>query len=638
MKKAAFSLALLSSTLLALPPAALAQALPVSAEVCDLNLGEKALNQLLRADLARFSTDLFSGLSVSARYKNDVNPSYNEGLFTRVDRYLLKVGLGTRVHELREGQDSDLVMGLRHEDETEVVFHRQFRDKKRAQCAVPYGTKNMPLNSAKTLANLQPGEYFSLRSKMSLIVSGTFLGVLGVESAGISAGGKYAVSGIFQTHVLRMPGGKIRMKLVGLKRNEMGIEAAAGFLGDLQIVGVSLVDQAIESFLELDPLDFTLAKGRNNALIAEYTLDLNDQATAAAYDKVINKVTDIEDIKENSAALRKQSSIKRNMIIDIDAIDQIARADQGAAKPRVTRGFSATIDSKYTTSQLELGIRLVHLDTLRASSENKIASIHTDENYVVNSYTRKTVSGAWFSMRSTSKERQMDTIFTADDKFQNLTAEDFVMSLENRERTLSPNEFARFKRDIRRMLPNEIANKMDYSQWIQMKEKRKNGYSRIQIAIHPEAMSAIGPMKPKAVFEKLDAFITKVVNEGLIRGGEVKNWRDDAERMAQRISRALNSNLSDKQRLGALMSLRSNDIVEKFGMRFLLELIPANIREDVIKVQVKMDTTSGDKAFLNYGKVDQSAIYAWNRSAIALIGDEGVDLRLEAEAINLMKK
>jgi hypothetical protein len=638
MKKASLSLALLSSTLLALPPAALAQVLPPSAEICDLNLGEKALNLLLRADLARFSADLFSGLSVSARYKNDVNPSYNEGLFTRVDRYLLKVTLGTKAHELREGQDSDFVLGARNIDETEVVFHRQFRDKKLAECAAPYGTKNMPLNSAKTLANLQPGEYFSLRSKMSLVVSGTFLSGLGVESAGISAGGKYAVSGIFQTHVLRMPDGKIRLKLVGLKRNEMGIEVAAGFLGDLKIVDVSVIDKAIENFLDLNPLDFTLAKGRNNALIVEYTLDLNDQATAAAYDKVINKVTDIEDIKENSVALRKQSSIKHNMIVDIEAIDQIARADQNMAKPRVTRGFSATVDSKYTTSQLDLGIRLVHLDTLRASSENKISSIHTAENYVVNSYTKKTESGAWFSVRSTTRERQMDTVLIADDKFQNLTAEDFVISLENRERTLSPNEFARFRKDIRRMLPNEISNKMDYSQWIQMKEKRKNGYSRIQIAIHPSAMSAIGPMKPKAVFEKLDAFITKVVNEGLIKSGAVKDWRNDAQQMADRISMALNSSLSDKKRLGALMSLRSNDIVEKFGMRFLLELIPVNVREDVIKVQVKMDTTSGDKAFLNFGKVDASAIYAWNRSAIALIGDEGIDLRLEAEAISLMKK
>jgi hypothetical protein len=635
MKKT-LSLVLLSSTLLSLPPARAFEALPTSVEICDDNFGEKALTQILALDVAQFGIELFNGLEVGGKYKNDVKPSYNDGLYTRTDKYLLRVGAGSLVPELREGQDSDFIIGARLEDETEVIFNRQFKDRKMARCAKPYGTKNMPLNAAKTLANLQPGEYFSLRSKMAIIVSGTFLTGIGIESMGLSAAGKYSVSGIFQTHVLRMPDGKVRLKLVGLKRNEKGIEVASEFLKDLKIIGVSLADKAITSYLDLNPLDYILRSGRNNALIVEYVIDLKDPAAAKAYDYVINKVTDIEDIKENSTAVKSLKKVKKNMILDVEAIDAIARADQGSATPRVSRAFSATVDSKYTTSNLDLGIRLIHLNLDNSSTENRISSINSDENYVVNSYTKKLESGALFSVRSTAKETKMDAVFSSDDKFQNLSAEDFVISVENREKTLSQNEFKRFKADVRRMLPPEISSKMDYSQWIQVKQKRKNGYSRIQIALHPEAISAIGPMNQRDLEKRLVQYVGKMIGEGLASRSQAEHmWGDDIEHMARQVRAMLDPTKSDKKRLGALMRLRSNSMFQKIGMRFILELLPENKREDLIKVQVKMDTTDGDRAFLNYGKVDPAAVFAWNRSTLALLGDEGIDLRLEAEAIKM---
>lgn len=617
----------------------------------------------LVADLRLFKKDLFDGIGIRGGYRYEVEPSFNDGLMTRYDRYYINMdGKADTLKdkaELVAAKESDFGVGVGLLNALEFTFARQFVDTNDAVEAKPYFYDNLPFTAEKALNGLKPGDYFSMKTNLGVVVSGSFLQGLNASLA-LDLSAHYLVQGSFQIHALRLPDDKLRLKLVGLRNKEKGLSVGIGYEGILNIFKYNRLNKQITSILDLDPAKVSGSKGSNNLFMVDYVVNLKDEQSVKAYDQVLKNARDVKSVAKTVKKNVSIQELKDQLLMDIEPLDVLAREDIAASQSgkRVGRSFKGSLAQEYQKGTLDLGIRLVSLMTGGEYSENNITSLNDNEEkdyFVLNSYNMKSENNFFFSWLQTKKDVRMNAAFRSDSTFKKLKAEDMVISVVRKDKRFREAEFKGEVIDqLKRTLPDIVRNQIDFNSWNTSGEKLNNVAIRYQVVMHPEIMGALPQYSADTLTEMYLDYLRGLRALDLVKSAAFQqrapklmetderdvydfHLRESIEKIANKLAKALDRSLPGDQRLQALMSLRKNPIFLKTGVRFFLELLPQDEGKlkQLIQFDMHIESSDGDRLDFTFGDKAESDIHKRLLTIQNLIENGGLDLRLEGETLKI---
>lgn len=608
---------------------------------------------VLNPDFQIFKSHFFSGdVSLEGGYQPGVEASYHEGLYTRWDRYYFDVVL-KHDQDLGKVMKTQLSLTPSIEHDFEVQFARQFIDKKKAYLATPYFVNRIPVNAEDAITKLNVGDFATIKSQLNFVVKASFLKNLGfLNNFSVTGSEYYMISGQFYILVLRLPENKIRLKLIAVRKKENGGSIQVGIVDDLKVFHVEFLNGALTRVLDLNPIKLSYSKGLTNLFMVDYILDLKRPEVVNAYNKVLRKATAVENgILANP--LQDREKIKNHLLLDISPLDQLAEADVGvdASQRRVNRSFKGSMDDEYRSKQFRLGVNIAKVLMKDDYSENKITEIDLhgrQSNYQMDSFQKRFEGGFLFEFFNVRKDIRMNGLFNVDPQTQKVSADDWMVSLERRDADFSISKFQRIQSDLQRVIPLTLYNQIDFSSWkIGINPSKQNVATRYQATIHPEAILSVPPMSRDQIFQRYIEYLKQIPSGDLyhrrIVPGRFETDPDhyvryfgyDVDRIAKKLEIAFSSVTSDQEKLKTLMSLRKINLFLESGMRFIIELLPADKLQDFIHFHFEMESDFNTKVVFTYGKQVPSELFEKVLYLQKLLGGDGIDLRLESENIKL---
>ena len=200
----------------------------------------KALIPTTGAEPKSLSRQLFTSLSLSAKYANEV--SKNGEAFLRHDVFAVEADISHTQVVSGAGGSLSLPFGLAKG--TEIRIARSFPSESEARTALPFDLSRLPVDAEHARA-MKPGDYLGLpcRTNLFLNVNGVFLQRNWQRTAALlpffqnaltgslSAvpEGHLLAQGVFQLHVLRGKGDEVRVRITTLQGIEAGAKATFQF-------------------------------------------------------------------------------------------------------------------------------------------------------------------------------------------------------------------------------------------------------------------------------------------------------------------------------------------------------------------------------------------------------------------------
>ena len=242
---------------------------------------EEIANLDVDFDIKLLDLDIAEGIGMAAKYKWELEPSYQDGYYTRIDAYNLKTDLkpGDMIKDLA---GVTLPVYLNITNEHKVIFARQFRDQLKAAKALPYNFIRIPIN-ADNAKKMDAGDFVSIPATLNTVV-----GASAGYSNGISLSGNiyYTLTGEFRINILRLKDEKVRVKLVGMRKKGHGAGVSAGY--GFNLFGIKILDKQIGKFLDTNVfrVNYSDIDGQNFSV--DYIFDLKDDQAKKAYDSLLS--------------------------------------------------------------------------------------------------------------------------------------------------------------------------------------------------------------------------------------------------------------------------------------------------------------------------------------------------------------
>jgi hypothetical protein len=623
-------------------------------------------------DLDAISFTFFDGLRIKAGYSYDLSPSFAGGLYTRSDRYFFRAGYGNSIHEWSNVEDDNKMAGFSAgvSNDLEITFARQFKNEKSALVAVPYFYSRIPLTAEKALKNLKPSDFVSFRANMGFHISGSALmEITGIGAGQINASATYAIRGGFQLHLLRLQDNKIRFKLSAVRNREFDARLGIRAGEVIEIFEVSAIDKTLRSVYS-KPIEAFYKNGTNNLAIADYTMDLSRPEMAEAYNEVIKSALKFEQFRIVNP-ITSNSGLNQNLAKKIQPLDQIYREDFIAGTVgRIVRNNKATAVEDY--SELGLISKVWELFKWRFSGRSSDINIHeitADESsayYSVETHDQIYRMSSLFGWIRESTTRGVTAVFSADRKFNKLDAEGLTIRDEKRDARQRPKEYAQVKRSVEMLVPKEISEKIDWSQFEQPADKTwQNAAMRSYLLFSAKAFDLFPQLDAKQIRKEFSAYLEKFDLTDVVvfrktdtaRGGsqdltltdKLKRLEDWLPDLSKKIAKVLNKSLPDSQRLEQFMDLRKSHVFNQLGASFLVHLLAKNNSESDLKsaisyrleLEASEKNPATDKNFsyvFEFGDVKETDLFRRVLYLKYVLSTDGVDIQKEAEGLGLIIK
>lgn len=638
LQKSILTLGLASSILLASPQKVYAD-----------NITDRLAAWGITADMRILSTEVFNGLGFKAGYRYKVEPSYNEGLFTRLDRYYFDLNASGDT-SITEAADGDFSIGLDATERVEIEFARQFLDSKEALLAKPYFIKQLPTSAEKVLKNLKVGDFVTFKANLNILTSADFVRSLGISHVGLTISANYLISGQFQVHVLKLPENKVRLKLVGLRNRSKGMSLKVGYDSVLKIVGVKVLDKRITKVLDLNPIELHFNDGNRDLFMVDYIMNLDDQEVRAAYDQVLDQALRVENLKIANP-LKSEDELRNVLLMNLESVEELHKRDlsNGVVNPRIARSFKGRADSDYRNGSLKLGIRLIRMLEQRDLSKNKIVSVEKDEStkhYRLDSYRSRSEMGTLFSFFKLTKDVYINAVYETDDEFKNERPVDIVLHVERKDKRFTKNEMDSLKDQLRRTVTPEVFSQIDFGSFDDRTKKKNNVAARYILVIHPEAIFRAPELKKDEIARRYLEYIESIPAQGLPQTnprfeGRISNstyqeaFGRDIKRASRLLEEVLNKSLEPTQRVEAFVELRKNRLFKLTGFGFFQSLLPKDELQKLMSFNLSMESTDGDRLDFGFGDRQENDLYKRLLYIMKTFTDDGLDLRLESELLGL---
>ena len=338
----------------------IAHAAPISKTVLkqaavDLDHAHRSIGKLISTvDIhAAINVDLsiLKGLDAGFRYTYEVQPAYQAGIYTRVDRWSPQLRL--RLSNIMTTVDPG----------AEVIFLRQFNSEIAALKSPPkFDVHQIPLSAENALA-LSPGDVVMLPVHLNVL--------LGPETPvntsvfEIYARGGYVMRGLYQIQALRLADSRVRLRLIATRQE--GLEGEVGARLSLKIFGFGIANKMFQGLLGTNLGSIGFGKGPRGLVMADYIFDLSNADARAAYDHLLSSDRLLTNFKLVDPLVSKEE-LQDMFVADLGGVDQIAVADHALpiGARRIIQIFKGHNNGK--TDTFGLNANLFHLFTFRRTT------------------------------------------------------------------------------------------------------------------------------------------------------------------------------------------------------------------------------------------------------------------------------
>jgi hypothetical protein len=617
-----------------------------------LTVAQQIANIGVDTSLDIFDLDIFPGGSVAAGYEYEVEPAFTNGLYFRTDRWQVSLkAIPEKDINLSEGVDFGVSGGLKNQ--TEATFIRSFNDPCQAMFAKPYAPNRIPLTVKKAIGKkFDIGNYFLLRSSLGFVVSGSLLNTMG-SAWGLSIGASYLIEGYYQLQIVRLDETHVRLKIIAHRGKGISANAGVGYQDNFEVFKVSLLDNALERWVDLNPIRVEAHKSSDQVMMVDYVLDLADPEVGEAYESLLKKIKDFRNIAL-AKPFANEKNLQANLILDLTPLEDIYSRDyQSGNVERLKRNLRASSNQDSRGLGMRLGNRILGYKWGSSISDAQMSVRRPDNTldyYLLRSWDSRSEGRVFYSWYKTRHENGLRALFTTDKDYKIDAPLNMVRYQNSKKSKMSYDDFKDIKLQVKKALPVIVERQIPWSDWDQRKNKKFTNFGlRLQLILSPEVIVNAPELSRNEV---QDLFKDHLKSKGLTAEDFYVERVDGGSRMADRespesqlnaelfrfsylLEKALDRDRSMLRRLNAITKLRKNKLFLECGFSFMLALRPDKM-ESMLNLDLNISSNEAQIDF-QYGDSELSALYKKLLTIKAALDDDSLDLLREAESLSAPK-
>lgn len=599
---------------------------------------KEVAKQSIGTNVNLVNADIFEGISAALKYRIQSEPSYVDGFYTRLDRYTLSVDInpGDIIEEL------NTPIGFGINKNAEIIFARQFKSQTESLTALPYTLKNIPLTAQTAIRELQVGDFVSLQTRLSFVVSLGASSPLGPQFS-VSGSTHAYISGDFYIHLFRMPNNHIRVKLIGIRGKGGGAGAQVG-VGSFKVLGFNYLDKKISRWLDLTPLALNISKSNNDVFMIDYVFDLDNSQAAQSYDHLMLKKTRFKDLTLVSP-LDSTEDLKSKLLTDLSDIEEMSYADRNLPPEsrRVDRVFKGSNSSEGTGSSFRFGLNLLKLEKGKAYAQNRVAQTDRNEEekkYLLDTFSITKKVKMLFGLFGDETVIGTNLLFSSDNQWRPTDFIALTLSREIKMKDVTKRDYRKVQEHVRRIIPAEEYAKIDWKNWDFSEGRRVNGFFKNQIFFHPEALAAM-PVLTKDRAYKL--FYDYVAKSGIPAGHPhsqtfptddrqsqywLDSYEEDMRNIASYLSVVFSAGYAPEERHKNFVKMKDYTLWQERGAGFMLSLIPKSQLGQVISYEMTFSAKGVETISAKFGNFKEEELYKSLMYIQSVINNRSFDLRL----------
>ncbi len=588
--------------------------------------------------------ELVQGLNLASKYRYEVEASYQDQYYTRVDKWDVKanINVGDIVDNFVEMPFSFSV-----NRENSFFFVRQFKNKKEAIKALPYTPLKLPLSADLALKNLEAGDFVSMPANLNIAVQArASTAVVSPVILSANAGVYYVLSGEFIVQVFKIDETHVRLKMISKRGYDRGVNGGAGL--SFQLFGIRILDKQIDRLFDRDLVQLGYVVNPGAQFIIDYIFDLKDQETKDAYNQILKTTLKFKDVVVINK-LDDASELKDKLISSFEKAETIFEADKKKEPKdrRVSRIFKGFNDYQGNTKKVKFALLLTSYNKDNAYTENKVTFIDKNENnleFFYPTYSRyiETKFGKWiFDLKDQSFQNNFGLIprFNAEDtKSRN---PDLGLTFERRDKLFSTIEQRLVQKFMIGQIPDELAKKIDFGQWKDNTDKTDNQIY-FQLVVKAQGFPYLKEFSQEDLTKRLTKYIESKQKLNVLDSSDT-SWQDlkdflfinrfiKEERikiLAKELFNALKNEEGNSEiMLTKLVKLNNHGIFDKIGVGFLISLLPQEHLQKLIYMKVEMTGKKLRSISYEYGHLNYAPLYRQLSEVQSRISNRSYDLRV----------
>jgi len=604
---------------------------------------EEIRNTFLNTDV-KFDFDVLkvnkkNGTGLAANYGYDVGPSYQQGHQTRIDKWSLKADINSG--DVIPGViESPFSLGI--SKESSVAFVRQFKSKKEALLALPYGLNKIPLTAQKVLSELKNGDFVSFPANMniSLGVDSSLLKFTKNLRLNASASLRFFLNGQFNIQVLKMEGSVVRLKIIATTSRASLLKADLG--GNMNIFAMEIANKTVRKIHPLLNIAPEFEKGKGKQFVLDYIIDLKYEESRKAYNSILSSTYKFKDIRA-AFNIKGMTNLDRSLISTYEYADHIYLEDKvkGDQSPkRIHRVFKGFNVFKKRGASIKLAAVIVKVEGSKSYTEHNL--LYKDHQNSKHRYYYPIQESSW-ERRSgvtyrTLKERGNLSFFSLikNEKLNSKTSFfDLGLRYYRQDAKLTKPEQKKVKRKLGTIIPQNIMNEIDPQNY----KKKFNTIFTFMIILKERLFREIPYMSERDYFHKLKFFIKNLKERRLYKSSNNSNNKESSDQNLRAFNRKIHraithENLTAKERLNHFMSMRNTPLFRKLGLGFLISLIPdqskSNLR-NLIYIRYKFAGENIQSRDYRFSSYENQELYNQLYSIQKSLNNTSHDLSLSGE-------
>jgi hypothetical protein len=572
---------------------------PIDLASLDVNFGVKI------ADV-----NFFDGLRLSARYSYEVEPSYQGGYYTRIDKYDLKAGISPG--DFFEHEDIPVYLSI--ERGSEVIFVRQFQSQAAALTSIPvFDPRRIPFNSRLALQHMKPGDFVSIPARMNIVVgvNGSYPIIPGIDaSAGFNAA---IVSGKFQLHAFRMPNNKVRLRLI--TDHGKGVSFHAGIRTKFDIFGIKIADRLARNLTRADLPKLTHSRNWGNLVLLDYVYDLAKPEVREAYDRVLKST-----FRFRFRDLAVMDDLRDKLVSDLFSTEKIRLEDMNLPpeSQRVRRLFSG--DDKYRSwsTRMKVGTSFIKFEWGAGRAENRVTYYDRFDVPKVYSYmtavTNVEAGIIWSIIKYDQTLTYSSLVSFPDPTKTTSLMENLNLSFEVKDKYISRRQRDSLLARLNRYTDGRIFSPTLFDSWKKM-ESVRNGRFIVDLWITKQGLREIEGLSQQEIYDRFLRYLDGVQPERVMSAqmrGEQRNEKVDYKvfhqyriwKASELLEQILNPKLDGAERGRAYISLKGNSPFEDYGTGFLIhQLKPSTLNRSLL-ARIRADGSGVDPIRESFGTAE----------------------------------
>ncbi len=613
-------------------------------------IAKEITNLDLHFDMNLGSIDIIDGINIAGKYRYQVEPSYQNNYHTRIDKWDINTGInpGTLLKGI-----VDLPINFSISRNNSFFFVRQFKSKVQAMDAIPYSLHKLPLNSGRAL-KLNIGDFAAIPANLNLAFSAgantSYVNPF-VINAGISA--FWVLSAEFTIQVFKIDETHVRLKLITKRGYDRGVNSNVN--AQFKLFGVKLLDKQIERLVDRDFLQLGMSINPGSQFIVDYVFDLTNKESAEAYDQILSSAYKLKEV----GILNQFSDItdlKDKMFTVFEKADKLSEEDKDLPREerRVNRIFKGFNKYNGNSRRLKLGFLITNYQKNVTYTENKINFVDRQNNsieffYPTYSKYIEQNFGKWiFRLKDQSFKTTFGLIPKKNQEVVDFKNPEIGLTFERKDKIFSPHEQKLVERFMVAQLPMVIAKDLDLKEWTNG-ERKTDARIYFQIILKSQGFAHLRDISQEELAKKLKDYAERKKNIHIINGKETE--RSDLENLffigkkldtaqinyiAKTLYMALNDyTISTEEVLRRIMKLNEIPFFEKFGVGYLISLVPEDLLKDFIYINLEMIAKDTSEIKAQFGKMNYKAFYDEINVLQSRLSNRSYDLRLSTDDLKI---